>query len=572
MKLALFDLDHTLSAADGSGTTTLNDIMIGDVFLCGGQSNMEFPLRLSTGQWSPGYLTPDPSIRFVMIQHESVPAPLSDLSKPAQWQVVGSPAAGDASAVCYYMSKAIAKDQKVTVGMIDSYWGGTTIQSWISAPTLRTLPGYAAGLDTLSLLARDPAKAMAAQSQKDEAWWDAHDPSNKANRAFIAAGYNDSKWPSLTADGGWKTKDIAALRDFDGVIWFRTTVTLTEDQAKTANGLLLGPIDTNDSTWVNGTPVGSSTMSWVWRDYSVAAGVFKAGSNSIVVRTLGGGGFTGSPVNRGVKTSDGQVIPLPAVWKYKVGMAAKGWKMTPPPWAIPTSLTTLYNGMIAPAAPYTLKGVAWYQGESNADAASEYKSLLSALMTDWRARFEAPNLPFLVAQLSAYGPATAAPGHSDWGALRDAQRRAVADDGNAGLAITIDVGDRTDVHPTEKSTVGLRLARAAQSVVYHEPVSAGGPRPVSVTRAGTDLVVKFADTNGGLVTYSAATAIGFEVCTAAETCTYATAKTDGDNIILTGANTASATKVRYAWADSPFVNLYSRDDLPAVPFEMEIGQ
>lgn len=560
---------YTLKATDASGTATLNDIMVGDVFLCGGQSNMQMPERLSTGAWGDIGSSANNNLRFITVEQDSQPAPLADIGKPTAWKVVGPETVGEASAVCYNMAKTIQKQQGIAVGMIGSYWGGTTIQGWISDPSLRTLAKYAPGLDAVALLASDPAKARAEQLKRDEAWWDAHDKSNKASRAFIAPTFNDAKWASLTGNGGWKDSGIAELKDFDGVVWLRTTVTLTEDQARAANQLQLGPIDTYDSTWVNGTWVGSTGMSWVWRDYAVPAGVFKAGANTIVIRVLGGGGLSGQPSFRFVKMSNGQAVPITGEWKYKTGMRAKGLSIPPAPWAIPTSYATLYNGMIAPLAGYRVKLAAWYQGEANTGEAAEYQTLLPMLATDWRRTFDDPAMPFFVAQLSAFGSVATQPGQSNWAELREAQRLAVNADPRAGLAVTIDVGDRTDIHPAQKVVVGQRLARAARSVAYGEAISSGGPDATKVTRSGSDLIVSFRNTNGGLRTYSSDTAIGFEACTG-DTCRYVTAKPQGETIVLMGA--ADATSVRYAWADSPYVNLYSADDLPAVPFKLEVSQ
>ena len=561
---------HTLAVSDGSGATTLKDIMIGDVYLCGGQSNMAFPVRLSTGAWPDFPANPD--LRFINIQQSSEPAVQDDLKQPAEWKTVTSKSVGEASAVCYYMARTLQQTLKVPVGFIGSTWGGTTIQGWIGAASLKTLPAYARQLDALADKASNPAKAMADEARRHEQWWDAHDPQAKAQRAWSLPGFDDSAWPSLTPAGSWKEAGIPALADFDGAAWFRTSVTLDEAQAKAANAIQLGPIDTYDSTWVNGVRVGGGSTAWVWRDYAVPAGVFKAGRNVIAIRVLSGGsggGLTGGPGNRGIKTGDGQLIALPAAWKYQLGMRSKGLSIPPSPWDIPTSLSTLHNAMIAPLAGYKFKLAAWYQGESNAGAAKEYETLLPLLMADWRKTFAQPELPFLVAQLSSFGAVATKPGPSNWAQLREAQARTVRNDRHAGLAVTIDVGDRTDVHPPQKAVVGERLALAARAVAYGEAIAPGGPEAVAVTRAGDDLVVRFKNTAGGLRTYSAGHAIGFETCAGAA-CQYVLAVVQGDTVTLKGANLPGTTHVRYAWADSPYVNLYSTEDLPAAPFEMAL--
>ncbi|MBW8881211.1 MAG: glycoside hydrolase family 2, partial [Asticcacaulis sp.] len=239
-------------------------------------------------------------------------------------------------------------------------------------------------------------------------------------------------------------------------------------------------------------------------------------------------------------------------------------------WDVPTSYTTLYNGMIAPLAGYTVKLAAWYQGEANAGAAKEYQTLLPLMMNDWRKVWGQPDMPFVVAQLTAFGSISTQPGPSGWAELREAQALAVKSDPHAGLAVTIDVGDRTDIHPTQKTVVGNRLARAARAVAYGQPVTPSGPEATSVARSGSDLVISFKNTNGGLRSYSSDTAIGFEVCTGGDTCKYAIAVPSGDTVVLKGANAPEVTSVRYAWSDAPYVNLYSADDLPAGPFRLDV--
>jgi len=283
-----------------------------------------------------------------------------------------------------------------------------------------------------------------------------------------------------------------------------------------------------------------------------------------------GGGMTGAPQHRGLRLSSGELVPLDPAWRYRVGTRLRGLSVAAAPWEVPTSLSTLYNGMIAPLSGYGLKLAAWYQGEANAGNAAEYRSLLPLMIADWRKTFGQPDLPFLVAQLSSFGPVAAVPGESGWAELRDVQAKVVRADPHAGLAVTIDVGDRTDVHPTQKTVVGERLARAARVVAYGAPGEPGGPEAVAIERRGSDLVIRFRAVGKGLRTYSADVAIGFEACSAAQ-CRFHTGRIDGDAVVLAEANAAEVTRVRYAWADAPYVNLYNSEDLPAVPFELPVA-
>ncbi|MFA6218463.1 MAG: sialate O-acetylesterase [Erythrobacter sp.] len=426
----------TLGAADEAGKagparqTALNDIMIGDVYLCSGQSNMEFKVKWSTNAWGGQWMPVNDNIRFTTVEQNRAPLPADDLESPAEWKVAGPKTTADASAVCYYMAEAIEADQKVAIGMIASSWGGTPAQAWISAEGLRRLHSYDADLDALALFTASPDKA----------------------RADWAA-----RMRQPPAFG------VAPRLDF-------------HEQE---------------------------------------------------------------------------------------------------PWSTPNGVSVLYNAMIAPIAPFPISAVAWYQGETDARQPREYARLLPALMRDWREAFQQPDLPFLIVQLANYGPVATRPGQSDWAELRDVQRRVVDADAHAALTVSIDFGDRSDIHPAQKTIIGQRLARNARAVVYGRAVDPGGPEAVSVTRSGPDLVISFrylaADKGGKLLTYSSDMAIGFEVC-ARDVCKYATAVVDNDRIVLKGANTPQATSVRYAWADSPFVNLFNGEDLPAVPFQLDIAR
>jgi hypothetical protein len=566
---------YTLTVTSDGQTVSRTDILLGDVYLCSGQSNMEFLVRASTNAMGATYGARNDRMRYLNIQKNSAMAPQEELKGPVEWTRLTPETVGDASAVCYYMARSLQASYKIPVGFINASWGGTTIQSWIGAESLRTFGDYKTGIDAVAQYGADPASAMRAQDARDEAWWRAHDPATTAQRAWIAPDFDDSAWQTVTPTGSWKDSGLAGFKDFDGVAWYRTTVMLTEAQAKAANTVRLGPVDACDTTWINGVRVGGASLPWTWRNYSVPDGVFKPGRNVIAMRVLSGGqggGLSGSPADRNIGTVDGQVIPLPAAWKIQRGSALKGLSVPPAPWDVPTSLTTLYNGMIAPIVGYKFKLAAWYQGEANAAAAQEYRTLLPMLMRDWRQRFGQPALPFLIVQLPPFGATAKTPGQSSWAELRDAQANTVAHDAHAGLVVTLDVGDRFDIHPTQKTVVGERLARAARVVAYGEKTTPGSPWAMSARRSGNDIVIAFRDTGGGLATYSSDRAIGFEAC-ARTACRYADARVAGkagDEVVLSGAGKEDVTRVRYAWADAPFVNLFSGDDQPAAPFQLEV--
>lgn len=566
---------YSLSVEDEAGhRTSLTDIIIGDVFLCSGQSNMEFLIKYATNTWGGAFMPVNTKLRFVNIAKDSQPAPLGELGSPAAWQVAGPTTTANTSAVCYFMASAIQTQQNVPVGMIASSWGGTIAQAWISAAGLRTLKSYNARLDALADYAKSPEAAMLAWSKKALKGWQAGEPDAASHAQWINPDFTDNSWKSMAASGSWENAGDPDLAGFDGIVWYRQTVVLSKAEAESATAISLGPIDDSDIVWINGKVIGTTSGWQTPRIYRIARGILKAGKNVIVVRVLdtgGGGGLWGKPEDRKLTFANGGTKPLAPEWRYRIaGRPKPGTQLPNEPWAKPNGLTNLYNAMIAPLAPYNIKAVAWYQGESNTYDPAEYGRLLPALMSDWRAAFRQPDLPFLIVQLAAFGPVSTRPTESNWAALREVQRRVVGADPHAALTVSIDFGDRSDIHPAQKTVIGERLARNARAVVYGENITPGGPEATSVTRSGNDLVVHFKNSNGGLRTYSSNMAIGFEICGSDNRCHYATAIPKDDAVILQGANSVSARKVRYAWAASPYTNLYSADDLPAAPFELEI--
>jgi sialate O-acetylesterase len=564
---------YMLSVSDGRARTALSDVMVGEVWFCSGQSNMGLKLQEATNGGNAVRDSENPLLRFTDVGRDVAARPLEEARAVSGWTLAAPASVGSASAACYFMAKALQSHFGVTVGFITATWGGTQTQAWIGESGLRPLKTYDDALDRLDLYAKDPRAGEARQAGYFEAWWATHEPDAKAKAAWAKPAFDDAGWKPVRPTRVWERLGDPALASFNGAVWYRTAFTLTPAQAQGATRLALGLIDDSDTTFVNGVRVGGIEGRTTRRSYALPKGVLVAGRNVIAVRVLdsgGSGGLYDTDDQRFLALTDGSKVPLPEAWRYRVSASLDDLGDVPvTPWDPTKGTGSLYNGMVAPATSYTVKGVAWYQGESNVHDPGAFGRLLPALIGQWRTAFGVADLPFVVVQLPNYGPASDRAGASKTAELREHQRRTAQTMNRVGLTSIIDIGDRYDIHPGQKTVVGDRLALTARRVAYGETV-AQSPSPLAATRSGDDLVVRFRDVARGLRTYSSDTAIGFEVCDGTRQCRYTSAVAAGDHVTLTGANRPEIRAIRYAWSDAPFVNLFNSEDLPVGPFEIPV--
>ncbi|HSZ08802.1 MAG TPA: sialate O-acetylesterase [Steroidobacteraceae bacterium] len=558
---------YSLAVRTQSGATqTISDILVGDVFLCSGQSNMEMPVANTLNHASEAARSTNDRIRVLTVAHATSPEPLGHFQAAIAWAAAGPETIGDFSAACYYFARELQKSVPVPLGLIHSSWGGSRIEPWISEQGLRRVGGFGPALDLLHVYARDPKAGNDRLGEIWEQWWHEH----ASSTPWTESGADWREVPLPMRD--WKTWGVPELANHDGMLWFRRDVALTAAQAAGAATLMLGGIDKVDETWVNGKPIGNSFGYGTERPYELPAGTLRAGDNAIVVNVSSGccaAGMYGPPDHMALRLRTGEALPLGGQWRYQFVPEAMGF---PPraPWQSVGGVTSIYNAMVAPLGAYGLRGVLWYQGESNTEDAARYQALLSALMGDWRRQFTA-DLPYLVVELPNFGATPAAPGASDWANLREAQRRAVLSDAHAALAVTIDLGDARQLHPPDKQSVGARLARAARHLIYRESVTASGPVPRIAMREGRGVVVIFDGVEGSLVAYSANRPTAFELCAAEQSsCRFVDAALESDRVLLDAAGVRNPTRVRFCWGDAPICNLYDRSGLPAGPFEIGI--
>lgn len=558
-----------LVARAPSGEARAQDIAIGDVFVCSGQSNMELEVRNAQDAMGQIRGSADADLRLMLIPRAVADVPLRDFPKAPEWRVASPDSVPNFSAACFYMARELRKTAKVPIGAIASSWGGSRISPWMGARALEAV-GQGAQASLVALHGRDPVAAERMASREWESWWRKQTGDAPGKEPWQPGAALD--WAPVPKIGPWEEWGVPALSAYNGMVWYRREIELTPAQAKASARLSTGLLDDVGRVWINGQPVGMNARSWQPSSFDVPAGVLKPGKNVLIINildTYANGGLSGPAELMKLSFGADGDLALGDGWRYAV--PAKTPEGAPRvPWGDTAGSGTLYNGMIAPLGPIGVKGVAWYQGESDVDLPG-YEDRMRAMMADWRRQFGSPDAAFVAVQLAAYGPPLTKEGESGWAAMRQTQYRAMAADAHGGLATAIDIGDPFDIHPGEKQEVGRRLARAMRAVAYGEPVSRSGPQGARASAtADGGATVEFTGLTGALHTRSAAQAIGFELCGAeAGSCRFAPGRVNGTRVVLAG-DGRPATRVRYAWADSPVINLYDEAPLPVGSFELPI--
>ena len=383
-----------------------------------------------------------------------------------------------------------------------------------------------------------------------------------------------SGWTTAPAVmGNWRKYGDPTLADHLGMVWFRKSFDLGAAQAGQGGVLALGGIDEVDYLWINGHFIGSTFGYGTERFYQVPPGVLRAGANTITVNVLNtweAGGMVGPNDHVKLEFAGGKTTALGDGWAYrKVPAEAPA----PPrgPWESLGGLTGLSNAMIAPLDGLKLTGAIWYQGETDAGDPGPYEKLLAALTADWRGRFGS-SLPILIVQLPTFGKLPVMPAESGWAAIRDAQRRVALAQDASGLVVSLDTGDRRELHPPDNRVIGARAAAVARALIDGEPgIITDGLSPTAVFRNDDQVVVDFDSALDRLKVISAARPIAFELCGSEPgSCVYADSRIEGNRIWLTAPQAGRATRVRYCWADAPICNLYGASGLPVSSFEIEI--
>ena len=564
---------YTITISDAE-PYILNNVLLGEVWLCSGQSNMEMPLagwgKIDNYEQEIANAN-YPNIRLLQVVRttSNVPrynAPVAN----GGWTPCTPQYVAGFSAVAYFFAREVYTKTNIPVGLIHTSWGGTIAEAWTSGATLKTMSDFA---DAVKKIESDTATTTAAMfQQKLQAWQqqvhtsDAGYSNGLPAWATTGAAYNT--WPTINVPGLWES---TVLPNMDGIVWLKRTVVVPADRAGKPATLNLGMIDDNDITWVNGQKVGETEGYNQPRSYTVPVGVLKAGENEITIRVYdgsGGGGLYDEAKNIALVFTKGESLPLAGAWRYKVGVDLKNVPNRPTDMSGPNRASVLYNAMIHPFIQYNIRGALWYQGESNAGRANQYRSLFPALITDWRKQFGQGDFPFYFVQLANFMKPADKPEESAWAELREAQTKTLSLP-NTGMAVAIDIGNADDIHPKNKQEVGRRLALIALAKVYNQSVPYSGPMYSSHAIAGSAIRLNFAHTNGGLVANGGNRVKGFEVAGADKKFYPAEATISGNQVVVSSTIVSQPIAVRYNWANNPGGNLTNKANLPASPFRTD---
>lgn len=537
-------------------SATRGNLVFGDVWLCGGQSNMAYDLHGVNNSEAEIAAADYPDLRLLQVPNAITNAPLPTFEKAA-WQVCTPRTVPTFSGVGYFFGRQLHGELKVPIGLIDSSWSGTPGQAWVSGPALAAMPEFKPAVDALKA-GPNAAETFAGQIL---AWW-RNDPGTGAHQE--APAFDDAAWQTMNLPAYWEDEGFP---DFDGVMWLRRAVDVPASWAGRDLQLLLGGIDDNDTTYWNGTPVGATEGFSRARDYTVSGAQVKAGRNVIAIRVLdtgNPGGFSGPALSM---RSGAEALPLTGAWKVRPGPALRSLPAPPRRLENPNAPVVLFNGKIAPLLPGEIKGVIWYQGESNADTlaqAEQYRTLLPILVNDWRTHFGAA-LPFYIVQLANFKAPDETPGDDAWPRLREAQLQTSQRLPNTGLVVTIDLGEEKDVHFHNKQAAAWRLALSALNRTYGVAVESSGPtlREAKAVEGAMQLSFEHAE---GLNLRGDAGRV-FAVAGADRSFHWATPQIAGNVVTIRSAEVPAPVCARFAWSNNPRASLYNGAGLPASPFQ-----
>ena len=564
---------YEITFSDGK-KLQLKNVMIGEVWFCSGQSNMEMPvagwgkvMNYEQEIAEAAY----PAIRLFQVKKNTSLAPLKEVeSTLGGWQECSSATVPEFSALAYFYARALWKELNVPIGVIDCTWGGTPAEAWTSHETLRQVMGFREEMDKLERLGFDPNRMEQAYSEERAHWQSLFTEKDKGMEngklCWTAPSLSEEDWQTISLPGYWEGK---GLKDFDGIIWFRRSLEIPAEWAGKPLTLRLGMIDDEDITYFNGVEIARGAGYMTPRTYTIPAKLVKAGKAVLAVRVSdfgGEGGIHGKAEELYVE-ADGKRICLAGDWKYRIGLSLKGF---PPALVSPIQSssypTVLFNAMVKPWTAFPIKGVIWYQGEANVGRSEQYGDLFPALITDWRRQWRS-DFPFYFGQLANFMESKKIQPDSEWAALREAQTKALKLD-QVGMAVTIDIGLADDIHPKNKQEVGRRLALVALAGSYGKNVSGSAPVFRNYRIKGDKMELDFGQKQDGFQ-IKGTTLKGFTIAGPDRVFYPAEAMVHDGKIILSSTEVPAPLAARYGWADNPDCNLYGENGLPVAPFRTD---
>jgi sialate O-acetylesterase len=552
----------------GKNEITIKNILFGDVWVCSGQSNMELTLERLKEKYSTVIASSEnKNIRqFLVADKYDFKTTHTDLDA-GTWKSADPKTVLEFSAVAYFFAKEIYEKNRVPIGLVNAALGGSPIEAWISEDALIKFP------DLYKEAQRFKDDKLIEEIEtngrnKSNAWYVDLNSKDPGISKWNDPALNDADWSSMNIPGYWAD---GSLGNVNGSVWFRRTINIPAAMTGKAGKLWLGRIVDADSVFVNGKFIGTTSYQYPPRKYEFDAGILKEGENTIAVRVINNSGRGGFVLDKPYFLSVGNdTLDLKGSWKFKQGavMPAQEGQTS-----IRYKPVGLYNKMISPLLNYSIKGVIWYQGESNTGRAKEYEDLFPTLIKNWRQKWNQGDFPFLFVQLANFMEPKAQPAESDWATLRQAQLKTLTLP-NTGMAVTIDVGEWNDVHPLNKEAVGNRLALAAKHVAYGDKrIVYAGPIYRSHKIQKNKVTITFDNTGSGLQSKGSDELKYFSVAGADKKFVWAKARIEGNKVIVWSDAITKPVAVRYAWADNPEgANLYNKEGLPASPFETTANQ
>ncbi|PWK78859.1 sialate O-acetylesterase [Mucilaginibacter oryzae] len=551
---------------DGSNHIELKDILVGDVWLCSGQSNMVHQMELHKIRYAKELASANnPSIRqFAVTNKANMQNTQADIPG-GSWKKADSANIGGFSAVAYFFANKLYERYHVPIGLINSSWGGTPIEAWMSEESLKNFPD----IDRIVKRNRDTAFLNSLQKKLSANKDVPRQEDRGLTEKWFSTEYAPKGWRRIAVPGYWEDQGINNL---DGVVWYRREINVPENMLKEPAKIFLGRIVNADVVYINGKQIGATTYMYPQRRYNIPPNVLKPGKNLVVVQVTNYAGKGGFVLDKPYQLISGlDTIDLTGYWQYKVGFVSKPQNQPADVGlTVQNQPTALFNSMIKPISNYSIKGFVWYQGEANTGRPAQYAKLQPAMIADWRLKWQMPDAPFLFVQLPGYMDMNYLPSESQWAAFREAQANSLSLP-NTAMAVAIDLGEWNDIHPDAKKDVGDRLAIAAEKLAYGDKkIVASGPVFQSATINGNQIIVSFDATGSGLTTKDGEPPQEFAVAGADKVFAWAKAVISGNKIILNSAEVPHPLYVRYAWADNPVnPNLINNEGLPAMPFRTD---